>query len=190
VAARCCLFATFLYVTVAAAAFGAGSALQSADAKMEKFSKEQWGRGEVVVFTPAEVDAWVSDEVPRSVPQGLRDPKLQLGQDTAVGSALVDFVKLEQARGKTPGLVSKMFQGERPLKISVRLASSAGKCTVYLSRVDLGGASIEGTPLDLLIKTFFRPLYPDAKINEPFDLDYNIDRIELRPEGIRVTIKK
>ena len=34
------------------------------------------------------------------------------------------------------------------------------------------------------------PLYPDAKINEPFDLDYNIDRIELRPEGIRVVVKK
>jgi virulence-associated protein VagC len=28
------------------------------------------------------------------------------------------------------------------------------------------------------------------KINEPFDLDFNIDRIEIQPSGVRVVIKK
>ena len=170
--------------------FAADSALKSADAKMDRLGNLEAKRGEVVVFSPAEIDAWIRDEVPMVVPQGIRDPKVEMGQDTAVTSALVDLVKIEQARGKTPGMVSKMFAGERPLKVSLRLQSAGGKGTVFLTRVDLGGASLEGTVLDILIKTFFKPLYPDAKIGEPFDIGYNVDRIELRPDGIRVTIKK
>jgi hypothetical protein len=57
-------------------------------------------------------------------------------------------------------------------------------------RVELSGAVLEGSVLNFLIKTFFVPLYPDAKINQPFDLEYNMDRIDFRPEGIRVTIRK
>jgi hypothetical protein len=171
-------------------AFAADPVLESADAKMEKFSQNQWKPGEVVLFTPAEVNAWVRDELPKAVPQGIRDPRIELGTDTATASAMVDFVKLEQARGKTPGMFSKMFAGERPLKVAVRMSSGGGKATVYLTRVEVGGASVEGTFLDILVNTFFRPLYPDAKIGEPFGLEYNMDRIELRPEGVRVTLKK
>ena len=34
------------------------------------------------------------------------------------------------------------------------------------------------------------PLYPDAKINEPFDLMDNIDHIEVQAAGVRVAMKK
>jgi hypothetical protein len=50
--------------------------------------------------------------------------------------------------------------------------------------------TLQGRPLDLMISTFLRPLYPDAKIDEQFQMDSNIERIELRPDGIRVSIKK
>jgi hypothetical protein len=56
--------------------------------------------------------------------------------------------------------------------------------------VELSSIGANGTVLDFLIKTFFMPLYPDAKINEPFDLDYDIDAIDITPAEIRVTIKK
>ena len=170
--------------------FAAESALKSADAKLDKLSDMKAKRGEVIVFSPAEIDAWVRDEIPKAVPQGVRNPQVGLGMDTGTGSVLVDFVKLEEARGKTPGMISKMFSGERPLKVYVRLESAAGRCTVFLTRVEVGTASLEGSLLNVLIKTFFTPLYPDAKINEPFDIGYNVDRIELRPEGIRVTVKR
>jgi hypothetical protein len=172
------------------ALFGADSPLQSANAKMDKLTNSKARRGEVIVFSNPEIDAWIHDQVPMVVPQGIREPKVELGQDTALTSALVDLVKIEQAKGKTPGMVSKMFAGERPLKVALRIESAAGKCTVYVTRVELGGAALEGTLLNILISTFFTPLYPDAKIGQPFDIGYNVDRIELRPDGIRVTIKK
>jgi hypothetical protein len=133
----------------------------------------------------------VRTAVPEAVPEGIRDERLELGKDNATAFAIVDFLRMRQAQGKTTSpLLTKLLEGERPLTISVRLESSRGRCTVYLTRVEIGGVSLEGTPLDLLVKTFFLPLFPDAKINEPFDLGFDMDHIEIRPEGIRVTIKK
>lgn len=178
------------FVLAAPALFSAQTPLQSADAKMEKFEKEKWKRGEIVLFSPAEIDAWVRDEVPKTVPQGIRDPRVELSAGGGTASALVDFVKIEESRGKKPGTIAKMFSGERPLKVYLRLESSAGRCTITPTRVEVGGAAVEGSLLNLLISTFFRPLYPDAKIAEPFDLDYNIDSIQLLPAGVRVAMKK
>jgi hypothetical protein len=173
------------------ALFGAGRDLESANAKVEKFYNDQWKPGEVVVFSPAEINAWVKDEVPKTVPEGIRDPKVELSPDAASASALVDFLKMEHARGKATGwALSKMIEGERPLKVSVRITSSGGKCTVYLTRVEISGVVVEGTLLDFLVKTFFMPLFPGAKIGEPVDLDFNVDRVEIRPDGLRITMKK
>jgi hypothetical protein len=168
----------------------ADSALQSAQAKVDKLVNNQWKRGETVVLTPAEINAWVAAKVPEEIPQGIRETKIELGEDTASASALVDFPKIQQSRGKSVGFAVSMFQGERPLKISVQVASSGGKITVFLTRLELSGVSMEGTALNLLIKAVFMPLYPDAKIGEPVDLDYNIDHIQIRPDALRIYIKK
>jgi hypothetical protein len=70
------------------------------------------------------------------------------------------------------------------------VVSGAGRCTVYLTRVELSGVTLEGSTLDFLIQNFLLPLYPDVKINQPFEMAYGIDRIDIRPEGVRITIKK
>ncbi len=170
--------------------FAADPALQSAQAKIDKLQDEQWKPGEAVMFSPAEINAWVAAKVPEEIPHGIRDPRIELGTDTASASAMVDFLKMEQARGKATGwAIGKLIEGERPLKVSVRVASAGGKITVYLTRVELSGVSLEGAALDFLINAFFLPLYPDAKIGEPVDLDYNIDYIQIRPDGLRIVIK-
>ena len=164
--------------------------LESANAKLEKLESGQAKPGETMVFTPAEINAWVAVKVPEAVPQGIRETRIELGTDTASASAMVDFPKIQESRGKSVGWAMAMFQGERPLKISVRVASGGGKITVFLTRVEISGVGVEGTALDFLIRSFFLPLYPDAKIGEPVDLDFNIDHVQIRPDGLRITIKK
>jgi hypothetical protein len=157
-----------------------------AQIKLDKFSDNEYKPGEIVDFTPQEINAWAASKIP----DGMRNPNVVLGAGVITGTALVDFLKLRQSNGKTtPRLIAMMIEGERPLKVSVRLASSAGRCTVFLTRVELGGVVLEGSVLDFLIQNFFKPLYPDAKINEPFDLDYNIDHLESRPQSLRVVLK-
>ena len=174
-----------------AALFAADPAYERAQSKFDRIDGGAAMPGEIVVFTPQEINAWARVKVPEEVPEGIRNPRVELGTDTADAYAVVDFLRMRQGRGKpTNFLIAKMIEGERPLKISIRLQSGGGRATVYLTRVEISGVVAEGGVLDFLVKNFFLPLYPDAKINEPFELGDNVDRIDIRPGGVRVAIRK
>ena len=147
--------------------------------------------GTVYTFTVAELNAWARAKVPSVVRQGVREPRLELGNSSATGYALVDFIKMRQGAGEeTNWLVTKLIQGEKRVKVTARIQSANGRATVYLQRVEIGGLAVSGSTLDFLIHTFFMPLYPNAKIDEPFELADRIDRIEVTPAAARVYIKK
>ena len=164
---------------------------ESARRKLELIENRKVAPGRIVIFTPGEINAWARVRVSEIVPQGMRDQRVDLAVDAATGYAKIDFLKLRHAQGQsTNWLVTKMIEGERDVKVAVRLQSGGGKLTVYLTRVQIGMAVASGPVLDVLLKAFFLPLYPEAHIDEAFDLDYNIERIEVRPTGVRVFVKK
>jgi hypothetical protein len=184
----------FAILCIAAACWGAALPQSDSVSAKRKLAAIQQGRlapGSSVTFTPREIDAWSRVEIPKQIPRGFREPHVQLGEGVASGHALVDFLQMRQAQGQTPGwLMSRMLEGERPLLMSIRLRSSGGRCTVDLTRVEISGVAAQGSVLDFLIRTFFLPLYPNAKIGEPFALGFNIDRVEIHPAGVVVRIGK
>lgn len=147
--------------------------------------------GAVFVFPAAELNAWARTKAAEVAPEGLRQPKLELGSGTATASALVDFLKLRHAAGvETNWLVAKLIEGEKRVKVVAGIQSANGRATVHLTRVEIGGLAVSGAPLDFLIQTFFMPLYPDAKIDQPFELADRVDRIEVTPAEARAYMKK
>ncbi len=175
---------------LAAAVYAANPVLDRVDYKLNLIDSGRARRGSVIVFTPAEMNAWARGRVPQMY-KGVSDPSIQLGMGTATGSATIDFLKMRQGEGvATNPLVAKLIEGERPLKVSVQLESSGGRATAKLTRLEISGIAVTGAPLDFLVNQFFLKMFPDAKVNQPFELRDNIDRIELRPDGVRVTIKK
>src|SRR5579872_4773052 len=147
--------------------------------------------GSVIVFTVAELNAWGRAEAAEVAPEGFRQARLELGNSTATAYALVDFLKLRHAAGiETNWLVAKLIEGEKPLTVTANIESAKGRATVHLTRVEIGGIAVSGAPLDFLIQTFFMPLYPDAKIDQPFELADGVDRIEVTPAEARAYIRK
>lgn len=181
----------FLLILAAVAPLLAADAiLDRAGSKLDRIESGHARPGSVIVFTPAEMNAWARGRVPQMYP-GIRNPSVQLGVGTATGSAMIDFLKMRQGEGvATNPLVAKLIEGERPLKVSMQLESSGGRATAKLTRLEISGIAVTGAPLDFLVNQFFLKLFPDAKVNQPFDLRDNIERIELRPDGVRVTMKK
>jgi hypothetical protein len=164
---------------------------RSAVAKIDSIEQGTARRGTVIVFSLQEINSWAYYTVPQTVPQGIRNEKVTLGNDTGTATALMDLLKMRHAQGHpTSWIMARMIEGERPVTVSVRVQSGGGQCIVSLTRVEISGVAATGTVLDFLIKTFFLPLYPTAKIGEKFEIGYNVDRIDLRPTGIRVTMKK
>lgn len=172
----------------------AGAVDPAAASVTRKLDIIQSGRakpGAVFVFTAAELNAWVRVKAPVVVPEGLRQPRLEMGNGTATGYALVDFLKMQHGAGiETNWLISKLIQGEKRVMSTASIQSGNGRATVHLIRVEINGLAVSGATLDFLIDTFFRPLYPDAKIDEPFELSDRVERIEVTPAEARVYIKK
>jgi hypothetical protein len=188
------LGARILIVASAIPLIAAAAVDQAAANVIRKLDIIQTGKakpGSVFVFTSAELNAWVRVKAPTVVPEGLREPRLELGNGTATGYALVDFLKLQHGAGiETNWLISKLIQGEKRVLATASIQTANGRATVHLVRVEIGGLAVSGATLDFLIDTFFRPLYPDAKIDEPFELSDRVDRIVVTPAEARVYIKK
>jgi len=178
-------------VAVVSAAWAADPLAAQVSRKIEIIESGKAKPGAVFVFGAAELNAWARVKAREVVPEGLRQPKLELGNGTASGSALVDFVKLQHGAGvETNWLVAKLIQGEKAVRATARIESGKGRATVHLTRVEIGGLAVSGAPLDFLIQTFFMPLYPNAKIDEPFELSDRVERIEVTPAEARVYMKK
>jgi hypothetical protein len=180
-----------LLAGVAPIAKGADPLYESARVKLDSLWYATAPPGSEILFTPREIEAWTVAKAKDQVGEGLRKPRVTLETGSGSGAALVDFLRMRQARGKsTNAVMARMLEGERPLKVYVRVTSGGGRCTVYLTRVELSGTVTSGTVLDYVIKTFLLPIYPDVTLDEPFDLPLNMERIELLPQGVRVTMKK
>lgn len=159
--------------------------------KLDLIQMRQVRHGSSVVFTPQEINAWARVKVPETVPEGIHDERVEFGEGSASGFAVVDFLKMLQAKGQSPNwLMTRLLEGERPLRVWVTLESGGGRCTVRLTKVEISSVTANATVLDFLLHSLFLPLYPDARINEPFDLDFDIDRIDVHPDEVRVTIKR
>src|SRR6185436_5820977 len=89
----------------------ADTAFERAGKKLDRIESGRARPGSVIVFTPAEMNAWARSRVPQMY-QGIRDPSVQLGAGTASGSAFVDFLKMRQGEGlATNSLIAKLIAG-------------------------------------------------------------------------------
>jgi hypothetical protein len=159
--------------------------------KLDLIESGQAKPGSVFRFTAVELNAWVRVKAPTIIRDGFRQPHLILGNGDATATALIDFLKVRHSSGvETNWLVSKLIEGEKLVRARASIQSAHGQATVHVLRVEIGGLAVTGAPLDFLVQNFFLPFYPDAKIDEPFNLAGNVDRIEVTPAEARVYIRK
>ena len=142
--------------------------------------------GSRVDLTPRELIAYAQHEMP----DGVREPQVRVtGPEIATGSAIVDFNKLQRSLGYQPGwLMSKLLDGERPVSVTARIRSSAGRATVDVQRVSISGLEIEGSTLDFLIQKILIPMYPDAVVGRPFELGHRIEKLDVQPHAVGIII--
>ena len=186
------LRAAILTVCTALALSAAGGDPRAANCR-RKIDEIESGRvkpNSVYVFTAAEINAYAREEIPTVVPKGLRDPSLELATNSVIGAALMDFLQMQHAQGiKMNWLMEKLLDGERPVRAVIESQTKDGRAIIYLRRLEISGVAASGTVLDFMIRNFFRPLYPNAHINEWFEMGNNIDHVDVTPSAVRVVIR-
>lgn len=140
--------------------------------------------GEQISFQEDELNAWLRERAPT----GVREPKIELGNGTAMGAALVDLSKLRAAERSSLG--NLLLAGGRAISVAARFESSQGQGKVDLTRVEIDGVPLTGTVLELLIRGIFLPMFPNAHLGESFELREPIERIEIRPGAVYVVARR
>jgi hypothetical protein len=162
----------------------------SARAKLTAIGEERLAPGSQLVFSGAEVNAYASHEARTHVPDGVRNPRISLSASRAVASAMVDFARIQDAQGEPPGLIMRyLLTGERPVRVQLRVQSANGMCRVDVERVEVSDVPVEGRGLTFLIENFVKPRFPEAKIGQWFELESNLDSVEIRPGAVVVRAK-
>lgn len=162
---------------------------ESAKRKIDMVQEDRARPGSHVWLSLAELNAYGRKAALDVAPQGLRNPRLELGNGAAAGSALIDFLKVRQIKGPAPNpLLAWFLSGERPVRAEARIESGGGRATVHLQKVTVSWMTAQGAVLDFLIENFLLPFYPDAKIGTPFELKHNVERFEISPAGVNVII--
>jgi hypothetical protein len=133
----------------------------------------------------------VETEVQKLAPEGVSRPRVAFGEGTAEAHANIDFLKIRKAQGETPGwLMTQILEGEHPVFVRARVTSSAGRAQVDVERVEVDGIGVEGRVLDYLVKNHVRAYFPKAKVGESFPLAHNIERLDVKPQGVNVVMAK
>jgi hypothetical protein len=164
--------------------------LKSVERKFEQISEERLPPGTRVTITERELNVYLRHNQTNLAGKGVRDAFVNLATMRVEGSAIINFLKLRQAaNAERPNwLMRQMLNGERPVEVQTRLFSRNGRATVEIQKVSISGVEISGDTLDVLINRFVKPWYPDAQVNEPFELGYNIERLEVRQKAVDIYI--
>jgi hypothetical protein len=171
-----------------AALTAASSDYLSIKRKLDQIESERLKAGTRLELTTGELNAYVREEAP----EGVRGTQVRIvSPGVATGSAMIDFGKLRRAQGHEPGwLMSKLLDGDRPVSVTARITSGAGRATVDVERVEISGVVIDGKTLDFLIQNFLLAMYPDAVVGRPFELGHHVEKLEVRPQAVGVLIGK
>jgi hypothetical protein len=174
-------------ILVSAAGGGATvDELRSATQKVDAIKSDRLRAGTRVDLSLAELNAWVRSQAPA----GVRDTELRIDSaGVATGSGIVDLAKVSRSQGFDPGwLLSRLLEGERPVKVTARIHSANGSARVDVERAEIGGLEIDGKTLELLIQYVLLRVYPNATVGQSFELGHHIERLDIQPAMVAVVI--
>jgi len=179
-----------LLLLTALALAGSDGMYESAKQKIERIASDQAERGSTVTLSTAEVNALVNGKIREEGIEGVRNPKVVLAGGKGTWSGIVDFEKLPQLESlRNNFLLSSLLKGESPIAATLTMTSGAGQATVDVESVTIGETTFEGSTLGYLVQAVILDDYPEVELGKPFELEHNVERIDLKPSGIAVKIR-
>ena len=179
-----------LFALVGTTVFGQATPAKSlARKKMDRLEDDEAPAG-WMTFTLKEVNTLAAETVAREMPGGgVTRTAVVLGKDRATGSARIDFAKVREGAGETPGALTRLLLGgEKDVSVEATFRSGAGTVQIDVARVVINGFEIQGRLLDWLVENYLLPLYPTAKVGMPFEIGYHVERLEIAPTRVRVRV--
>jgi hypothetical protein len=133
----------------------------------------------VFEFSEREINSYLRYQVSALYPKGLDEVRVRILDDAVRAKARVNFDDLQAGikAGKVT-VMSSLFSGVHEVELAGKLSARNGGGSYEILGVSLDQIEIPKPLIDLLVKRYLVPKYPDAAPDKVFALPYRIDRIE------------
>jgi hypothetical protein len=132
----------------------------------------------VTTLSEEEINSYFEYRMAEKIPKGVSKVRLTLSKDRVSGTATVNFDQVKAAQKKPVNpLLDNLLTGTKPISAAGTFTSQNGTGVFHLEEVSIGSMNVSGFLLDLLIRHFIKPRYPNVAIDSPFPLPEHIDRI-------------
>ena len=180
---------TLVFLSCFLGSLSATTAVDSAFAKFARIEQDRAPAGSRVTLTSSELTAYAGAQANVIAPGAVHDAKLNITPGHAEAFAMIDFLHLPQV-GTQPGWILRtLLEGQKPLRVRVRIQSAGGRARVDVERVEIAGVAVEGRALDFLLSQFVMPSFPEARTGVWFELSHNIARLQLGTGYVQVLMK-
>jgi hypothetical protein len=135
--------------------------------------------GDVFEFSDREINSYLRYQVSALYPKGLNEVRIQILDNAIRAEARINFDDLQAGikAGKVT-LMSSLFSGVHEVDLTGKLSARNGAGSYEILGFSLDHTEIPRPLIDLLVKKYLVPKYPEAAPDKTFALPYGIDKIE------------
>jgi len=130
-----------------------------------------------VELSEAELESYLLYALKDDIPAKIDSAQIQLGTDTISLDTQITFVS--NATGNA--VVDTLVGGTHNLFLKGKLVGQQNRGKFDLQQVRVDSIPVPNILIQTLLKKYVKPTYPEADINEPFDLPWDIQSLRLEP---------
>jgi hypothetical protein len=157
-------------------------AAKSLQAKIEAIKKAEQTpshkRGSSSVeITDAEMESYILYSLKQDIPAQVDAADVQLGQGTVGLETQITFPS--DATGNP--VADALLGGTHNLFLKGKMVGHEGRGKFDLQEIRVDGIPVPTILIQTLFKKYVKPKYPEADLNEPFDLPWGIQELKIEP---------
>jgi hypothetical protein len=134
------------------------------------------GSSRVEIFE-AEMESYLLYSLKDDIPAQIDSADVQLGP----GSVGLDTQLTFPSNATGNAMVDALVGGTHNLFLKGKLAAQDGRGKFDLQEIRVDGIPVPTLLIQTLFKKYVKPKYPEADLNEPFDLPWGIQEIKVEP---------
>jgi hypothetical protein len=130
-----------------------------------------------VQVSEAELESYLIYSLQDDIPAKVDSAKVDLAQDTVGLDAQLTFAS--NATGNP--MVDALVGGTHNLLFKGKLVAEHARGKFDLQEVRVDGIPVPNIFIQTLFKKYVKPKYPEADLNEPFDMPWGIEELKIQP---------
>ena len=130
-----------------------------------------------VQLSEAELESYLMYSLQEDIPAKVDSATVDLAQDTVGLDAQLTFA----ANATGNPMVDALVGGTHNLLFKGKLVADHARGKFDLQEVRVDGIPVPNIFIQTLFKKYVKPKYPEADLNEPFDMPWGIEELKLQP---------